>query len=93
MALAAANRDVCIPVYVDELTVSGWTDVSKIVEFDAIEGELDRRIEKWDVETRRYLDQQAFTQTDAWDLFLAVVENVNAIAPKKTSKKQGGNDA
>ena len=93
MALAAANRDVCIPVYVDDLKVSAWTEISKSVEFDAIEAELERRIEKWDVETRRYLDQQGFTRTAAWDVFLDVVLDVNNTAPKKSSKDKGSKDA
>ncbi|MFM7186206.1 MAG: hypothetical protein ACKO14_00160, partial [Armatimonadota bacterium] len=93
MTLAAANKDVCIPVYVDDLKVSAWTEVGKSVDFDAIEGELERRIEKWDVETRRYLDQQGFTRTDGWDVFLDVVLKVNDTAPKKSSKDKGTKDA
>ena len=93
MALAEANRDVCIPVYVDDLKVSAWTEIGKSVEFDAIEAELERRIEKWDVETRRFLDQQGFSRTSTWDLFLDVVQQVNTIAPKKSSKEKGSKDA
>ncbi len=93
IALADANREVCIPVYVDDLAVSGWADTSKIVDFDNIETELETRIEKWDIETRRYLDQQAFDRTPAWDTFLSVVASVNSIAPKKSTKEKGKNDA
>jgi len=93
MALAAANRDVCIPVYVDDLKVSSWGDGSKAIEFETIETELDTRVEKWDVETRRYLDQKSFTRTDGWDVFLAMVACVNGIAPKKTAKDKGTKDA
>jgi hypothetical protein len=93
MALAAANRDVCIPVYVDDLKVSAWMEESKVVEFDAIEAELERRIEQWDVETRRFLDQQGFSRTPTWELFLDVVQQVNVIAPKKSSKEKGSKDA
>jgi hypothetical protein len=93
IALADANREVCVPVYVDELKVSSWTKDDNIVDFDAIEADLERRIEKWDVETRRYLDQQAFERTPAWDTFLAVVASVNGIAPKKSTKETGKNDA
>jgi hypothetical protein len=78
---------------VDELKVSSWTKDDNIVDFDAIEADLERRIEKWDVETRRYLDQQAFERTPAWDTFLAVVASVSGIAPKKSTKETGKNDA
>ncbi len=93
ISLAAANRDVCIPVYVDDLKVSAWTEKSKVVEFDAIEAELERRIEKWDVETRRYLDQQGFTWSPAWDLFVDVVLKVNNIANGETSEEGVTEDA
>ena len=93
MALAAANRDVCIPVYVDDLKVSNWGDGSKAIDFETIETELDTRVEKWDVETRRYLDQKSFTRTDRWDVFLGMVACVNGIAPKKSTKDKGSKDA
>ncbi len=93
MALAAANRNVCLPVYVDDLKVSSWGDGSKAIEFETIETELDTRVEKWDVETRRYLDQQSFTRTDEWEVFLKMVACVNGIAPTKTVKDQGTKDA
>jgi exonuclease V gamma subunit len=93
IALAHANREVCIPIYVDDLKVSGWIDGEKVIEFDNIETELETRIEKWDIETRRYLDQQAFCRTPTWDTFLDVVECINSIAPKKSTKEKGKNDA
>jgi hypothetical protein len=93
ISLADANREVCVPVYVDELKVSSWTNLDNIVDFDDIEADLERRIEKWDVETRRYLDQQAFCQTPAWSTFLKVVDLVNDIAPKKSTKETGKTDA
>ena len=77
----------------DDLKVSAWTEKSKVVEFDAIETELERRIEKWDVETRRYLDQQGFTWSPAWDLFVDVVLKVNNIANGETSEEGVTEDA
>ena len=91
--LASANRDVCVPVYVDELKVSTWTNSEKVIEFDNIEAELERRVEQWDIETRRYLDQQPFSQTEAWDTFLEAVARINRIAAKKSTKEQGTKDA
>ena len=82
ISLADANREVCVPVYVDELKVSTWTNVDNIVDFDDIEADLERRIEKWDVETRRYLDQQPFTWTASWDTFVGLVAKINEIAPR-----------
>jgi hypothetical protein len=52
------------------------------VDFDDIEADLERRIEKWDVETRRYLDQQPFTWTASWDTFVGLVAKINEIAPR-----------
>jgi hypothetical protein len=82
ISLADANREVCIPVYVDELKVFSWTKDDSIVDFDDIEADLERRIEKWDVETRRYLDQQPFTRMDSWDTFVGLVAKINEIAPR-----------
>jgi exodeoxyribonuclease V gamma subunit len=82
IALADANREVCVPVYVDELKVSTWTNEDNVVDFDDIEADLERRIEKWDVETRRYLDQQPFTWTASWDTFVGLVAKINEIAPR-----------
>ena len=93
ISLADANREVCVPVYVDELKVSSWTNKDNIVAFDDIEADLERRIEKWDVETRRYLDQQPFTWTASWDTFVGLVAKINEIAPKKPTKETGKTDA
>jgi hypothetical protein len=68
-------------------------DSTKIVEFENIESELESRIEKWDLETRRFLDQQAFNKTEAWETFLQTVACVNGIAPKKSTKDYGNKDA
>jgi exonuclease V gamma subunit len=90
--IAEANHDVCIPVYVHELKVHKWTVETPSIDFDSIEGELDHRVTDWDVETRRYLDQQTFTRTSTWDTFIDIVKLVNQIAPKP-SKDNGTKDA
>lgn len=80
--LVIANHDVLIPAYVNELKTGTWNlagPQTKIPDVADISDEVKRRSESWDTDTRRYLDQEVFTNSVHWTAFTKLVDAVNCV--------------